>query len=89
MFETHKQIIMAWPHLSDFAGDIGVSVNTAKKMRQRNSIPSDYWPSVVVGAKARRIAGISTDLLASLRAAAKRDASTTKGGTSNRVRVAA
>lgn len=73
MFENHRQIIMAWPNLSDFAEDIGVSANTAKKMRQRNSIPSDYWPSVVAGAKYRKIAGISTDLLATLRFASRKD----------------
>jgi len=67
MFETHRQIIMAWPRLSDFAVDIGVPENTAKGMRQRNSIPSDYWPSVVNGARQRKIEGVTTDLLAALR----------------------
>jgi hypothetical protein len=67
MFETHRQIIMAWPHLSDFAADIGVSENTAKGMRQRNSIPADYWPSVVHGARKRKIVGVTTDLLVALR----------------------
>lgn len=72
MFKTHRQIIQAWDRLSDFAGDIGVTENTAKMMRQRDSIPSDYWPTVVRAASKRKIAGITMDLLAILRRKAKR-----------------
>ncbi len=68
MFETHRQIIMAWEHLADFAADLGISENTAKMMRQRDSIPADYWPEVVIAAEKRKISGVSTDLLAKLRA---------------------
>lgn len=71
MFKTHRQIIQAWERLSDFAGDIGVTENTAKMMRQRDSIPADYWPTVVSAASRRKIAGITMELLAILRRRAK------------------
>lgn len=71
MFETHRQIIRAWDRLADFAEDIGVTENTAKMMRQRDSIPAEYWPTVVTAADGRNIAGITVELLADLRSKAK------------------
>ena len=51
--------------------DIGVSENTAKLMRFRDSIASDYWASVVAHAKVRKIKGVSLELLARLKAEKK------------------
>ena len=52
-----------WQTLCSFAADIGVSQNTAKKMRQRNSIASEHWASVAAAAKRRGYGEITLDLL--------------------------
>lgn len=68
---TFKQVIDAWPSVAEFAEDIGANANTAKLMRFRDSISADYWVDVVKGAKARRIKGITLELLASIQAEKK------------------
>ncbi|MBT9370300.1 hypothetical protein [Rhizobium sp. CSW-27] len=50
---THADLIDKWLTLSDFADDIGVAYGTAKAMRRRNSIPSEYWLAAVQGAESR------------------------------------
>lgn len=52
---THAAIIRLWPTVIDFAADIGVKVETARKMVSRDSISDDYWADVEAAAKARRI----------------------------------
>lgn len=64
MFTSHKQIIDAWPSLEDFSGDAGVSCNTAKQMRKRNNIHSEYWPNIVAGAARRGIVQVTYKALA-------------------------
>lgn len=64
MFESHKQIIDAWPSLEDFSEDAGVPCNTAKQMRSRNKIHSDYWCRIVAGAERRGIEGVTHKALA-------------------------
>ena len=54
--------------LCAFAGGIGVPQHTAKKIRQRNSIASEHWASVVAVAKRRGYGEITLDLLAGLKA---------------------
>lgn len=60
---THADIINRWPSLTDFAADLSIAYGTAKAMRRRGSIPSDYWPVVVQSAARRGIAGISLERL--------------------------
>lgn len=69
--KTFRDVIAAWPSLSEFAKDIGVSENTAKLMRFRDSVAPEYWPFVVDHAKSRKIKGISLELLHKLRAEKK------------------
>lgn len=66
---THTQIISLWPNLSAFAADLGIAYGTAKAMRRRGSIPAPYWSTVVTKAKARRLKGVTLDVLATARAA--------------------
>lgn len=65
MFETHRDIIKAWPRpsLANFAADVGVTLNTAEMMSRRKSIHSRHWPRVVQKAHAREIAGITFEVL--------------------------
>ena len=64
---THKEIIKAWPSMRDFAADIGVSENTARAMRFRNSIRGVYWDRVVAGAQKRGIDTVTYEALATAR----------------------
>jgi hypothetical protein len=65
---THTPLIDRWSTLAEFAEDIGVSYGTAKAMRRRGSIPSEYWTRAVAGAEARGIDGITLETLAEIAA---------------------
>lgn len=66
---TFQDIINGWPSLADFASDIGVEENTAKQMRTRNSVNPVHWPSMIDGAKRRKIVGVTFEALTSAYAA--------------------
>jgi hypothetical protein len=68
-FRSHRDIIDAWPRLSDFAADAGVTYGAAKAMRRRDRIGIEYVAAVVSGAAARGIEGVSAELIAQLAAA--------------------
>lgn len=76
----HRDIINAWPTLSDFAAEIGVTYGAAKAMRRRGRIGIEHVDAVVSAAEARGLAGISAELIARLvsarRAAAASSTST-------------
>jgi len=61
---THADIINRWPSLSAFASDLSVEYGTAKAMRRRSSIPSEYWLTVVNKAGERSIDGVTLEMLA-------------------------
>jgi hypothetical protein len=65
-FDSHRSIIDAWPDLSAFAADAGVSYGAAKAMRRRNRIVHEYVSNIVRGAQARGIAGVTADRIAEL-----------------------
>lgn len=65
-YADHLSIIEAWPSLTDFAEDIGVSYNTAKHIRRRGRIPADYWTRLVEASKRRGIAEVDLETLAGL-----------------------
>lgn len=69
---SHREIIACWPSLQAYADDIGADYNTAKKHRQRNSIPGHYWGAIVSGAEQRQLRGISHELLAKTATARER-----------------
>ena len=60
---SHRDIINLWPSLKDYAADIGADYGTAKKHRQRNSIPDGYRVAAVLGAQ-RRGLPVSHDIIA-------------------------
>lgn len=66
---THADLINLWPSISEFAADLSVEYGTAKAMRRRSSIPSEYWLAVVRSAEARGIVGVSLEALAAAVAA--------------------
>ena len=50
--KNFRNVIDLWPTAADFGRDIGVTDINARAMRQRNSIPSEYWCKVVERASA-------------------------------------
>lgn len=67
---SHRDVIDRWPSLKTFSEDIGKDYGTAKKMRQRNSIPVEHWPVVIAAATRREIDGVTYESLALMNAAA-------------------
>ena len=67
MTKTVSDLIDLWPDpkIANFGRDIGTTVEHAATIKRRNSIPVQYWPDVVAGAKARKIVGINYDSLVS------------------------
>ena len=65
MSKTVSDLIDLWPDpkVANFGRDIGTTVEHAATIKRRNSIPVQYWPNVVAGAKARKITGINYDAL--------------------------
>lgn len=53
MSRTHRQIIALWDSLQAFAADVGVTVVAARKMRQRERIPSAHFTAVLKTTKAQ------------------------------------
>ena len=50
--QTHRQIIeTVWGNIGDYAQAIDARWISAKGHRDRNSIPEDYWPAAIAGAK--------------------------------------
>lgn len=68
---THADLINRWPSLTDFAADLSIEYGTAKAMRRRSSIPSEYWLTAVRAAEGR---GIDVTLEALAEAVAERAA---------------
>jgi hypothetical protein len=66
---THADLINLWPSLSDFATDLSIEYGTAKAMRRRSSIPSEYWMTLVRAAETREINGVTLEALAAAVAA--------------------
>lgn len=63
--DTFSSLISGYG-LTEFAEDIGVTANTAKQMRTRDSVPSGYWTAWVDGAERRGRVGITHERLAKL-----------------------
>lgn len=68
LMDTFSDIIMRWPSLREFAEDLGVPYVTAQVMKHRDSIAAEHWAAVVDGAKSRKIAGVTLELLARIKA---------------------
>ena len=44
---SFQDIIGFWKTTADFARDMGVPYGRARKWRDRNNIPSTYWPRLI------------------------------------------
>ncbi len=65
---TFADVIARWPNAVQFAADVQVQPVRARKWRNRNSIPSSQWQTVVKSAHGRGFTDITVDLLAEIAA---------------------
>ena len=68
--KSFSDVIDQWPapSLQSFAEDVGIRYGTAQIMRHRDRINSRYWRRIVKAAQARKIEGVSLELMAALAA---------------------
>lgn len=60
---TFQDLIARWPSVAEFAREIDVQYQTARKMNDRNNIHSEHWEVVLGAARARGIRVSADDLL--------------------------
>jgi uncharacterized protein YjcR len=53
MSQAHLRIIALWDSIADLANDVGASVVTVRKWRQRQRIPSAHWSALLKAAAAK------------------------------------
>jgi hypothetical protein len=69
--KTLDDLIALWPSVAAFGEDAGsglldpkpVRANHVHTIKARKKLPSEYWPGIIAGAKARGIRGITAELL--------------------------
>lgn len=64
----HSDIIELWPTIADFASDVMVEYQAARKMHERDSINSKHWCRVIAAAKSRKYSGVTFEALANYKA---------------------
>lgn len=71
MYRKFKDVIDAFG-LTQYAKAAGITEKTAAQQRWRDSIPSEYWPSIVRAAQRKNIEGVTFERLAKLQLGKKR-----------------
>jgi hypothetical protein len=66
--ETFTEIIDGFGGPARFAEALGITASHAGVMKQRQSIPPEYWPTLIEAAKARHIEGVTAETLVALAA---------------------
>lgn len=61
---THVPIIDKWPTLAELADDLSIAYGTAKAMKRRGVIPSQYWELMIEAASRRHILEVTYEALA-------------------------
>jgi len=62
-----SDLIAVWPTIVEFSADVGCGYEAARKMRDRNSIAPEHWPSVIAASERRGIPGVTFEWLAKQR----------------------
>jgi len=70
---TFRDVFDAFGGATVVAEAIGTSPVHAQTMKQRNSIPAIYWQDLVIGARQRRISGVTLPALAAMSRAKLRE----------------
>lgn len=66
--DTFSGIIELWPSSVDLASKIGVEADAVRKWKARNSIPPEYWESLIVAASQAGHSEITADHLTAIAA---------------------
>ena len=61
------ELINQWPNISAFAADLGCEYQTARKMKERNSIAPIHWKKLIAVSKKQGISGVSYEWLAGVK----------------------
>lgn len=61
--QTFTDIIAHWDTLEAFRQDMGVPYQRARKWRDRDNIPSDYWHKLILVARKRGVKGVNAEVL--------------------------
>lgn len=77
--KSYRDVIRAFGGPSEFAAAIGANANTARSWLHRDSVPPEWWVAVVKAARAKRIRGITFEVMAIIAAPANDDQSARAG----------
>ncbi len=64
MIKNYADVIDLWESYDALASDVGATVYSIRKWRQRDSIPPEYWRALVESAAKRGIAVVTLEVLA-------------------------
>jgi len=64
-FPDFRAVIALWGSSKDLASDLGTSPERTRKWSERNSIPAEWWLSILTTSVARRN-GLTADALAAI-----------------------
>lgn len=60
---TISDLINQWDKLTEFSADVGCGYEAARKMRDRESIAPEHWPSIIKASEAKGIPGVTYEWL--------------------------
>ena len=63
VMQNFLEVIDLWPSVLEFAQDIGKKPNLIRKWKERDSIPSDAWLSIISAAQYRGLHGVTAEVL--------------------------
>lgn len=57
------ELIGHWKTIREFSADIGCGYEAARKFRDRESIPPEYWESIILASEKKGVSGIDWEWL--------------------------
>jgi hypothetical protein len=71
--QTFQDLIAQWDTVAAFAVDVGVPYQRARKWRDRNNIPPEYWPRLVAVCRSHGLSGVNPVKLMTFAGNARRE----------------
>jgi hypothetical protein len=66
--DSFRDVVNCWESAEQLAADLKEKGVTVRQWRNRDSIPPEYWPRLVVAATGRGFSDVTLELLAALAA---------------------
>lgn len=60
---TFGELLRRWPSDKDLAQDLKTTPEHARGMRRNSAVKPRYWPGLIMGARRRKIPGVTNSLL--------------------------